>query len=101
LENLDIGPFVYYSLAVGIAVIGLTFFVNLLRGLVLTLLGVSLAYYLFMADSASKIKMDNYMINVFKSVSGENLLKTGENILSDSMNGIKEQVEKKISEVKK
>ena len=64
------GVFIFYAIALGLLIMLFTFFVNIIRGVVTFALGIAMAYYLFMATPSTKTTMDNYMKNLFSSISG-------------------------------
>jgi hypothetical protein len=84
---MEFGPFVIYALILGVGVMSFTFFVNLARGFIVTVLGLAMAYYLVIADASTKDSMDIYMKNLFTSISGGDLtdFKSNMSTLSDNL----------------
>jgi hypothetical protein len=101
MENIAIGPFVYYSLGIGVLILGITFFVNLVRGIVLTSLGIGLAYYMLVASPDMKIDMDNYMKNLYTSIKGGNIISSSSSLVNGIVNNVKTEVSKKVTEFSK
>lgn len=95
LSNIEVsfGVFSVYAMIVGLVVMLFTFFVNFVRGIAMTILGISLLYYSFIATPQVKIEMDNYMKNLVTSVSGG----TVESVMSN-VNDIKDNVSRKIAD---
>lgn len=78
----SLGVFTLYALILGLSIMSFTFFVNTIRSITITLLGLSLAYYFFAATVSEKEKMDIYMKTLVSSISGSNI--------TDIQNKIKE-----------
>ncbi len=70
----SIGTFTIYALLIGLSIMSFTFFVNTIRSITITLLGLSMAYYFFIANATIKKEMDSYMKNLATSVSGSNIV---------------------------
>lgn len=83
MEN-SLGVFTLYALILGLSIMSFTFFVNTIRSIVITLLGLSLAYYFLAATPNEKEKMDIYMKTLVSSISGSNI--------TDIQNKIKEMI---------
>jgi len=70
-----IGLFPLYAMGIALFMIALTFLVKFTRGLIILVLGISVAYYYGIASPHSKRSMDHYMKRVVKSIGSSSLVK--------------------------
>jgi len=80
-----IGIFPLYAIGATLVMIALTFAINFTRGVVLVLLGLSVAYYYGFASTDSKSKMDFYAERLSKSITNSKFLET---VSSDTISKI-------------
>ena len=97
----SMGVFTLYALMLGLVVMAFTYFVNTVRGIVITILGASMAYYFFVASPDTKKNMDSYMKSLYTTIVGGNissLKKTVIDATSNVTDNIKTKMESAVSE---
>lgn len=90
----SIGIFPLYAIGIGLLMFALTFVIKFTRGLLIGILGISVAYYYALASPETKEKMDIYIQRIVKSVFNSNIVQGVKedtiSTLSDSGSALKD-----------